>query len=348
MKLEVKATNSPPPSSVLQHAWERQSTYGKNAKASQSRFFCLRIGILVLSVLATLLAVTHSVIGEILGNSHAAIKVIHLFLLLVPIILSVLLAGAVKFDKGNNWILLRGSAELLKKEIYCYRARVGNYSDLNSRDALLANKVKLISQRLKGTPIHYTSLSPYEGEVLSKNNLFNLFKGKGNKPQEEHNKNDDKFSDLTATNYLKLRLEDQFNWYRKKTRQLDKQLHYFQWGVYILGGIGTFLVAVKQEIWVAVSTVLAAVFSSFLEIKRVEATLIAYNQAADDLYDISTWWSSLSDQAKLDNFELLVLKTETTIQSENAGWVQEMNDALTELYGETKKLDTESSHEFKG
>lgn len=64
MKLEVEATNSPPPSSVLKHAWERQSTYGKNAKAAQTRFFHLRIGILVLSVLATFLAVTHSVIKE--------------------------------------------------------------------------------------------------------------------------------------------------------------------------------------------------------------------------------------------------------------------------------------------
>ncbi|NEO99797.1 MAG: DUF4231 domain-containing protein [Symploca sp. SIO2E9] len=345
MKLEVEATNSPPPSSVLKHAWERQGTYGKNAKAAQTRFFQLRIGILVLSVLATLLAVTHSVIKEMCLDPQETIKIIHWLLLLVPITLSVLLAGAVKFDKGNNWILLRGSAELLKKEIFCYRAGIGNYSDRNSRDSVLASKVKLISQRLKGTPIHQTSLSPYEGEVLPKRNSS---KSKNNKLPEEYNKNDDKFSDLTPTNYLRWRLEDQFNWYRKKTRQLDKQLHYFQWGIYLLGGIGTFLVAVNQEIWVALSTALAAVFSSFLEIKRVEATLIAYNQAADDLYDISTWWSSLSDQEKLENFELLVIKTETTIQSENAGWVQEMNDALTELYRETKKLATESNNECKG
>jgi len=336
MALEIEATDSPPPSATLKQAWERQRTYSKNAQAAQRRFFSLRVGILVLSVLATFLAVTNSMLEKISVAPQIVEEVIHVFLLLVPIILSVLVAGAVKFDKGNNWILLRGSAELLKKEIYCYRAQVGNYADRDSRDIKLANKLKLISQRLKGTPIHQSSLNPYEGEVTQETPSS---KSKSKKPLENlaNKDKDDKFSDLTPEKYLVWRLEEQFQWYRKHARQLDKQLHYFQWGVYLLGGAGTFIVAVGQEIWVTFSTAIAAAFSGFLELKRVEATLIAYNQAADDLYDISTWWQALSNQEKLDNFELLVMSTETTIQSENAGWVQEMNDALMELYSEAQK-----------
>ncbi|NEO89610.1 MAG: DUF4231 domain-containing protein [Moorea sp. SIO3G5] len=347
MTSEVEATYSPAPSPTLKRAWERQRTYSKNATAAQKRFFLLRIGILVLSVLATLLAVVHSMLVERLTESHHTVKVIHYVLLLVPIALSVLLAGAVKFDKGGNWILLRGSAEAIKREIYCYRAQVGEYSDNTLRDAKLARKVKLISQRLKGTTVHHTSFSPYEGEVSrrKRSSLNKDKKSKDKKPQEaqQHNQ-DDKFSDLTPENYLVWRVEDQFKWYRKRTRKLDIQLHGYQWGVYILGGVGSFLVALDQDTWVAVTTAFAAAFSSFLELKRVETTLIAYNQAADDLYDISTWWHGLSDEEKLEKFELLVISTEKTIQSENVGWVQEMNDALAELYGETEQSEAKGKN----
>ncbi|EGJ29513.1 MULTISPECIES: DUF4231 domain-containing protein [Moorena] len=342
MTSEVEATYSPGPSPTLKRAWERQRTYSKNATAAQKRFFLLRIGILILSVLATLLAVLHSMFIERLGESHHTVKVIHYVLLLVPIALSVLLAGAVKFDKGGNWILLRGSAEAIKREIYCYRAQVGEYSDNTSRDAKLARKVKVISQRLKGTTVHHTSFSPYEGEV-SRRKRSSLSKDKKRQEAQQHNQ-DDKFSDLTPENYLVWRVEDQFKWYRKRTRKLDIQLHGYQWGVYILGGVGSFLVALGEDIWVAVSTAFAAAFSSFLELKRVETTLIAYNQAADDLYDISTWWHGLSDEEKLEKFELLVISTEKTIQSENVGWVQEMNDALAELYGETQESEDQGKN----
>lgn len=342
MTSEVEPTYSPGPSPTLKRAWERQRTYSKNATAAQKRFFLLRIGILVLSVLATLLAVLHSELVDVLGESHQTVKVIHYVLLLVPIALSVLLAGAVKFDKGGNWILLRGSAEAIKREIYCYRAQVGEYSDNTSRDAKLARKVKMISQRLKGTTVHHTSFSPYEGEV-SRRKRSSLSKDKKRQEAQQHHQ-DDKFSDLTPENYLVWRVEDQFKWYRKRTRKLDIQLHGYQWGVYILGGVGSFLVALGQDTSVAVTTALAAAFSSFLELKRVETTLIAYNQAADDLYDISTWWHGLSDQEKSEKFELLVISTERTIQSENVGWVQEMNDALAELYGETEQSEDKGTN----
>ncbi|NEP47924.1 MAG: SLATT domain-containing protein, partial [Moorea sp. SIO3C2] len=211
----------------------------------------------------------------------------------------------------------------------------------------LARKVKVISQRLKGTTVHHTSFSPYEGEVSrrKRSSLSKENKSKEKKRQEaQQHHQDDKFSDLTPENYLVWRVEDQFKWYRKRTRKLDIQLHGYQWGVYILGGVGSFLVALDQDTSVAVTTALAAAFSSFLELKRVETTLIAYNQAADDLYDISTWWHGLSDQEKLEKFELLVISTERTIQSENVGWVQEMNDALAELYGETEESEAKGTN----
>jgi hypothetical protein len=87
-----------------------------------------------------------------------------------------------------------------------------------------------------------------------------------------------------------------------------------------------------------VTIALVGALTTFLEFKRVETTLTAYNQAATDLDSIRTWWHALLDEDKKDerkqeNFEKLVKNTEAVIQSEHAGWVQEMRDSLAELYG---------------
>ena len=119
---------------------------------------------------------------------------------------------------------------------------------------------------------------------------------------------DDTFSDLSAEAYLKYRLEDQFFWYRNKAQQLDRQLQFLEGSIYFFGGLGTFLAAINQQSWVAVTVSLTGAFSNYLDFKRVEATLVGYNRAADGLYDVEAWWSSLppEQRANLNNYEHLV------------------------------------------
>ena len=149
-------------------------------------------------------------------------------------------------------------------------------------------------------------------------------------------KGDDRFTDLEADSYIKWRLMDQYNYYRGKTKKLDRQNQLFHWLIYILGGTGTFLAAIGFEIWVAVTSGSVGALAAFMEIRRLEPTLTAYNQAATDLNGIRVWWTALSEDAKKkhENFEKLVNNTEAVIQTENAGWVQEMQDSLAELYAE--------------
>jgi hypothetical protein len=344
-RLSPKESKSPPNSVLLGNAWQRQQTYSKNATASQNRFNSLRLSVIALSVTATILAVIHAELevypynpprfltgslNDFLTSASflETIKIItgvtKFFLLLVPIVVSVLLAGAVKFDKGTNWLLLRGSSEALKREIYLYRTRAGRYS--RNRDTELARRIKIISERLKGSPVHQTCFDPYEHKAFSEEPCFD----------GQDKEYDDKFSDLTPQKYISWRLDEQFNRYRTKAKELDKQLHRFQWGVYLLGGLGTFLVTVELETWVAATSALTAAFLSFLEVRRIEATLIGFNQAADNLYDTHVWWNSLSDEEKKDskNFRLLVKTTEGTLQSENDSWLNDMQDRLSELYGQ--------------
>jgi hypothetical protein len=324
---------------TLEDAWRRFAVYDQNAIPAQKRFLRLRKWILALGVVATVLALVHSTLEPIEIPGVVQVNFYLNFLVIAtPILVSLLLAGSVKFERGVSWVLLRNSAEAIKKEIYRYRARVEIYSQKKqekkdeieeSREVKLARKVKRVGERLMKTQVNRSGLTPYEGTLP---------------PQYGASSDDDGFSDLEPEKYLAWRLEDQLNWYQKKALVLDKQLQRLQWLIYILGGVGTFLAAVGLEIWIAVTIALVGALTTFLEFKRVETTLTAYNQAATDLDSIRTWWRALPDEdkkgeKKQENFEKLVKNTEAVIQSEHAGWVQEMRDALAELYGEAEASD---------
>jgi hypothetical protein len=310
---------------TLEGAWNCFADYDDNAVLAQTRFLYLRKSILIFGLLATASAVFYSVMPDDYVVRDINLKSWFRYLVIIlPILVSVLLAGAVKFERGTNWVLLRGSAEALKSEIYKYRASIGIYKKEKSeeeRDIKLARKVKTIGERLMKTQVNQASLKPKKG-----NHGFNQSAAKGDK----------RFADLDADSYIKWRLLDQYNFYRKKSGELDKRNQVLHWLIYALGGLGTFLAAIGFEIWVAVTSGSAGALAAFMEIKRIEPTITAYNQAATDLNGIRVWWTALpeEDKEKKENFEKLVNNAEAVIQTENAGWVQEMQDSLAELYAE--------------
>lgn len=356
---------------LLELAWQRQKAYSENATRSQRRFVFLRTLLAILSVCVVFL----SVLGE-LDLSEWWNWVIDKVLLILPITITALLSFSIKFDRGQNWILLRGHAESLKMEIYYYRTAY-QYD----RNTVLAERIRYLSEGIRGSPVHQGALSPYEGELSSQmRELPAQFSGLSSqlsetlrsgakeppaqlgitaprdkdevwsqsKPQASK---DDQHSDLNAEQYLEFRLNSQFKWYRCKVKKLALQLQMLEVSVYIFGGVGTFLVASENyKSWVAVTTALTAALTNYLEFKRVESTLVSYNQAADTLYDIRTWWYSLSQQQQNDsqNFNNLVVNCEETIRSEHSSWLQDMQDRLAKLYGMNHKgVQSEESNEAK-
>ncbi|PSN20653.1 hypothetical protein C7271_01105 [filamentous cyanobacterium CCP5] len=334
---------------LLKAAWDRQNAYSKNASRYQDRFVFLRGLLAVLSVLVVVLSVLEGRVAESIPLNAA--------LLVLPIVITALLAFSVKFDRGQNWILLRGNAESLKMEIFYYRTRVGPYAQ--NRDAQLAERIKKISERIRGSPVHQGALAPYEADseprpsmgilvglaVFIYSSLATLlgklwqilFRLEDSKP--EYSK-DDKYSDLdNAEAYINYRLNNQFNWYRSKAKELARQVQFFQTGIYFFGGLGTLLAATENlKGWVAVTAAMTGALTNYLEFKRVEASLVGYNQAADALYDIRAWWYSLPTQERNSShrsksFRKLVQNCEETIRSEHSSWLQDMQDRLSNLYG---------------
>ncbi|OUD12525.1 DUF4231 domain-containing protein [Thioflexithrix psekupsensis] len=257
------------------------------------------------------------------------VKTLSLFILLIPILISLLLAAVTRFNSGHKWLTLRASAEAVKREIYTYRATAGYYSDDQletdqSRETILAKRLQLIGHQLMQTEVNNSALKNYQGELPPLNTLSNRDNG---------------MSFLTPELYLIYRLEDQLDYYLNKTNQLAKRTQMLHWAGLSIGAIGTLLAALSMELWIALTTALIAAITSYMEQHQMETSLRKYNQAAADLIGLRHWWMALSarEQADQMNIDNLVLECERVLQAEFSGWMEEMKDTLGKLKAEQEK-----------
>lgn len=355
---------------LLRAAWQRQQAYSKNASRHQRRFLCLRTVLAILGILVVLLAV-----AETYDFGQNWNTLIDRILLILPIAITALVAFSARFDRGQNWVLLRGSAESLKTEIYSYRTQIKPYNADNRGVVLSERMQQLSaglkgSPVHHGALAPYENevrlfpeehLSPPTGEISIQENtcsaqprmgviirLVNFIFQKLSVLikqlwtflfafEVKSGPQDNKYSDLTHPHqYLQYRLETQFEWYRNQSKRLAQRLQFFQASIYVFGAVGTLLAAFEQtRSWVAVTTALVGGFTNYLEVKRIESSLVGYNQAADNLYDIRAWWYSLSEKERKNpnKFKRLVDSCEGTIRSETISWLQDMQDRLAQLYG---------------
>jgi hypothetical protein len=312
---------------TLRTAWEQFALYDYNAGLHQTGFKRLLLAILMLGVAGTVLALTQKQLVLWTGGTGrwgSLAASLRPFIVLIPITTSVLLAANNRFQARKKWILLRGGAEALKREIYRYRTRTGSYNNQQtaassvSREVTLARQVVAINRSLSRTEVKSSALRPYQGTIPPE--MFGA------------TKSDDGFSQLTPERYLLIRLGDQINYYETKTNTLERRLKRLQWTIYITGGVGTFLAAMGAELWIALTTALATALAAYLSQNQIEDTLMSYNQALSDLHNVRSWWTSLTDAERRDqsNIDNLVEQTEKILEGESVGWVQKMQNPLAE------------------
>ncbi len=311
---------------ALKNAWLRFATFDHNAKAVQARFFSLRGAVLWTGVLATALAIIYSQYVDISGQRPAFTDwrfYVWLMMIMAPILVTVLSTGAGKLARGVDWVTLRGAAEATKREIYRFRCAVDSYDRTSctagERAERLSQTVGQATSRLMDTDVLQSSIAPYAGELP---------------PKYGAAEEDDGFSDMDPERYLEWRLDDQMAFFVSKARALDRRHHRTQWAVAGLGGIGTLLAALGQEIWVPVAVGLSTALTSYLQLRNVESQLAGYNRAGLELTNVATWWSGLPAAAKADNakFAMLVERTEAVLTSENASWVHDMQAAVAKIH----------------
>jgi len=316
---------------TLKLAWERFALYDANAISQQDSFKKMQKMILYLGVFVTLLVLIQSRIQAPIQLSIWVMKddgllldtALHYIIIVIPITISILIAAANRFKAGNKWVLLRASAEAIKREIFLCRSGVKIHTDQQtsqlSHEGKLANVLEYITRQLMQTDVNQAALHPYKGKIPPD---MDSAAGK-----------DDGLSFLTPERYITIRLRDQLTYYQDKTNKLERDLKRYQWSIYILGGTGTFLAAVGLEIWIALTISIVGALTIFLEYQQIENTLTNYNQTATDLTNIRMWWTALSEYEKTDqgNISKLVEHTETVLQGELTGWIVRMEDALAKL-----------------
>lgn len=309
---------------TLEDAWQRFAEYDHNANLARDRFGVLRRWILILGVLATTLAITHALYLKSAEQEFlmSLEKVSRWLVLLLPITISVLLTGINKFEGGVNWIILKGSSEALKKEIYRFRTRTGGYSGMqvaeDTQEMILAKRVRSIGERLMKTEVNQSGLQEYKGVFPP---LYGAADG------------DDGFTALSPDDYVKFRLDNQLNYYKRKSTELDSRIRRLNWQIILLGGLGTFLAAVGFEVWIAITIATVGAITSFIGYNQFENSLRTFNQAATGLESIRIWWRALTEEQRRSQemYDRLVESTESVLQTEQSGWDQNLQDALAEL-----------------
>jgi hypothetical protein len=319
---------------VLEDAWSRFDDLDLSAVDKQRLFRSAQVAVLLLTVLATVLAVVISLVKLHDDGRHPTIHsaqvALHVTMIIVPIAISLLVGFNARFREGNKWILLRAAAEGVKQHIFRFRTRSGVYSEDQctsiSAQVRLAANIRDITSNL----------------VQSEVNRMNL-------PQRKVvDENRSKF--LTPDDYISERLENQIDYFVNKTQNLYQQLRRLQFWILFAGGLSTFLAAIKLEVWVALTTAFATAFASKLEVDQVENSLVQYNTALMSLRNIESWWKGLSpwERSRRKNIDLLVDQTETTLEHETAGWVQRMQSTLEKLTEKESSAGQDNESTKKG
>ena len=360
---------------TLRLAWQRFAIYDLNANIHQKTFSKMQWNILLLGVLGTFCALIQTsfadmiVMSELLPDkqinafSKSAVPIfiqqavvdfighfenffkglvdtLRYVIILIPIVITILVAAANRFNAGAKWLVLRGTAEAIKQEIFRYRARAEIYSpdqcgmsmEKKPREVKLAEKLQVLNSQSMQTEISQSALKIYN-KVLP--------------PQWSTAPNDDGFTPMTPEQYLAYRLEDQLDYYMCKTNKLDVKLRKLQWMIYIIGGIGTLLAALGLELWIAFTGALVTALGTYLEYQKIEEGLLKYNQAATDLANVRSWWVSLPavEQEKQANIDYLVGQSERILHNEFSGWAEEMQTTMVELEADKEQNDMDADLE---
>ncbi len=333
---------------ILNQIHTQRKIYSDEGNWQEKVFRQQQAWILLLGVLITTLAAIKSAFKGLLvfPISNTQVDILNIILIGLTALLAFLIAGSNRFNPGNKWVKMRTAAEAFKREMFRYSTHAGIYSDIQvflnktTREATLARMLEAISRQWVEGNLDY-KLFPIPDR--SKKSSRKQTGGAAKNTQQQHSTaNLPPY--LPPDRYIVERVEHQINFYKNRSAKLARRLTLWQWAILALGATSTLLAALHLEFTITITTAAATALATYLEYTQVSNTLKQYNHAILALTNIYNWWVALgADQADQDNIDKLVDHVETTLQSEQAGWIQQMQTALTELREQQAKKGTGSS-----
>jgi hypothetical protein len=169
--------------------------------------------------------------------------------------------------------------------------------------------------------VNEAAFSPYEGRIPP--NMFGA---------EAY---DDGFSPLDPETYVKIRVGDQLKFYTLRTNQYEKRIRRLQYLMLVFGGLGTFLAAIGAQYWLPFTAAIVSAATAYLEYQQLEQILTKYNLTKSSLENARANWLALPENERFEdkNVQRLVRDVEATLESENQGWVQYVNQVQEEGQG---------------
>jgi SLOG in TRPM, prokaryote/SMODS and SLOG-associating 2TM effector domain 1/Protein of unknown function (DUF4231) len=333
---------------TLRDAWAQQELLSEAASRHRADFGRLQGAILTLGFTVTLLVVAQTVLegAGYFDRVPWLEAALYLSILTIPITVTFLTGASGRFRPGSRWLLLRGASETIKREIFRYRVRAGIYSHANTRETprevKLAQAVGSAIGGLMRTDVSQAAFDPEDiqrrrREAAARKRNEEATAGAhavaADQEQRERRKPDNRLAPLTPAGYVEHRISSQIEYYLRTARKQERQARWLRVLALAFGGIGTLLAALGLQIYVAATTSLIAVYTTLVESRQLETAVTFYNQAAADLSSIRAWWHALppSQQDTQETIDRLVERAERIMRAEHIGWVQEMQDAMTQF-----------------
>lgn len=301
---------------ILEIAWRRYAQFDRASVRQARPNVGLRRWILILSVLATLLAI----LTEVLADSLPAVGSLALKIALIatPIIGSGLAAFTKQFFARGDYLILRAGAEEILKEIYIFRTILKDKP--NRREWLekrLAEIQRQVYRGLGGEMVFEeapTKIPPYYD------------------PQNPDS--DPGFDDLNGDQYFRYRLRHQLQWHRNRLVPIHRQRIFLQVLIILTGVISAFLAAMggPLALWVALSASIAAALTTWQELRNQDFIVRNYSKVVVELGILHDHWLSLEPEEHSEGeFFSMVQATEEILWSQHVEYIQSMQEALTKL-----------------
>ena len=302
---------------TLREAWRQQRIVSTAAREQRRDQNVAQLVALLLGLTVTALVVAQAVLkaNGYLAKNAPVESFLYVAILVLPIMVAALAAATGRWRPGTRWILLRASSEAIKREIWRYRARAGTYSHAKTRR--VSREVKLaeaVGSSIGG--LMRTDVSQLAFDAAANASVDN-----------------DKLTPVTPDQYIAERIDDQVDYYLRTAAKLERRARLLRALALAFGAIGTFLAAVGLQIYVALTTAIVGACITIVESRQLETSVTFYNQAAADLSAIRAWWFALSpaEQRQPAMIDRLVERSERIMRAELTGWVQEMQDAMTQF-----------------
>ncbi len=309
--------NQPQVAPILITAWTRYAQLNEASLKRSKAYLQMRRWIIVMGILATMFAI----LVETYPPNFPAIGsfILKLFLILSPIIGSILASVTSKRFSNGDWLISRAGAEEIQKEIYLYRTVLQNNPD---RRAWLEKRlIEIQRQVFRGMGGEFI-LKPYVGQLPPYYD-----------PEDPNS--DYGFDDLTGDQYYRCRLENQLAWHIKKINQYESERTRLLWFIYSTAGASAFLVALDGAIegpfslWVAFTAALTAGFLAWQELRNLDEVIRNYSKVIMELTVVYDHWANLQPEERTTaEFNQMVKATEDVLWSQNVEYIKSMQEAL--------------------